>query len=136
MTQASIKFGVIIAILFNSLLFGLGHLGNNDATWISVSNTVLIGVVFSLQFYYHDNIWLVSGFHSGWNFILGPILGIAVSGFTLPTSLLTSESDPALASINGGGYGFEAGAPVFVLCLILTAVYVWLIAKRKRAEEN
>ncbi len=134
MTQVAVKFGVIAGILANSLLFALGHLGNSGASLISVVSTFLIGLVFSLQFYYHDNIWLVSGFHSGWNFILGPVLGIAVSGFRLPTSLLATRTAPAMAALNGGGYGFEAGYPAIVLSLAIIAVYVRLILKRKRAE--
>lgn len=134
MTQVAVRFGVIVGVLANSLLFALGHLGNSDASLISVVSTFLIGLVFSLQFYYHDNIWLVSGFHSGWNFILGPILGISVSGFQLPTSLLATRTDMAMTALNGGGYGFEAGYPVIVLSLAIIAVYVGLILKRERAE--
>ena len=136
MTQISIKFGVIVGILANSFFFALGHLGNSDASLISVFNTFLIGLVFSLQFYDHGNIWLVSGFHSGWNFILGPILGIAVSGFRLPTSLLTTRTDPAMAALNGGGYGFEAGYPVLALCLLIIGVYAALILKNREKNLN
>lgn len=136
MTQLSIRFGMIIGILGNSMIFALGHLGNNDASFISAVNTFIIGVVFSLQFYYHDNIWLVSAFHSGWNFILGPILGIAVSGFQLPTSLLISQTDKTKSALNGGAYGFEAGYPVLVLGLVIIAIYIGLILKRSRAAES
>ena len=105
--------------------------GNSGATWLSTLNTFLIGIVFSLLFYYHDTVWLVSGFHSGWNFILGPVLGVAVSGFELPTSVLATHSNMTRAGLNGGAYGFEAGYPVLVLCLILIVGYAALILKNR-----
>lgn len=131
MTQLSLKLGALAGILLNSLFFSLGHVGNSGATWLSTLNTFLIGVVFSLFFYYYDTVWLVSGFHSGWNFILGPVLGVAVSGFELPTSVLATHSNMTRADLNGGAYGFEAGYPVLVLCLILIAGYAALILKNR-----
>lgn len=131
MTQLSLRLGALLGILLNSLLFSLGHVGNSGATWLSTLNTFLIGIVFSLLFYYHDTVWLVSGFHSGWNFILGPVLGVAVSGFELPTSVLATHSNMTRAGLNGGAYGFEAGYPVLALCLILIAGYAALILKNR-----
>lgn len=131
MTQVATRFGVIIGIFANSLLFALAHLGNSNANYLSALNTFLIGVLFSVQFYYHDNIWLVSGFHSGWNFILGPVLGIPVSGFVFPTSLFISETEPAMKALNGGSYGFESGLPVTIISIAAVVVYAALMYKQR-----
>lgn len=129
-TQLAIRFGMPFAILVNSLVFGLLHVSNDSASLISVSNTILIGLVFSLMYYYHDNIWFVAGFHSAWNFVLGPILGIAVSVMPMPTSLMVSSLDPDKAFWSGGIYGFEAGFLVTLLSLVLVTVYGVLVAKK------
>ncbi|MGT2712547.1 CPBP family intramembrane glutamic endopeptidase [Streptococcus oriscaviae] len=131
MTQFALKLGVVLAIILNSVIFGLGHMTNAGASVISVVNTILIGLVMSMMFYYHDTIWFVSGFHSGWNFILGPILGIPVSGFQLPTSLFTSRVKESHSFLTGGSYGFEAGFVVTVLAIGLIGFYLYLLKKNR-----
>ena len=123
-TQFAVKWSVAAGVILNSIIFGLGHMRNASASPLSVVNTVLIGILFSLIFYYHDNLWLVSGFHSGWNFILGPVLGIIVSGFELPTSILITNSDLTKTLLNGGKYGFEAGLPVTIITTLLIIGYL------------
>lgn len=135
-TQIAVKWGVAAGIISNSVIFGLGHISNAGVSAISLINTVLIGTFASLIFYYYDNVWLVSGFHSGWNFILGPVFGIVVSGFAQPTSVLLTEPDADKVMLNGGGYGFEAGLPVTVIFILLIAVYwVKIMRKQKTAQE-
>ncbi len=135
-TQFSIRFGVLMGVIYNSLIFSFGHVGNADASFISVANTFLIGVLFSLMYYYHDNIWLVSAFHSGWNFILGPVLGIVVSGFRLPTTLLLSVSNESMTSLNGGAYGLEASFLVTVAIIIMIFIYGYFIKGKKVLDSN
>lgn len=128
--QLSLKFGVILGILLNSLIFALGHLGNANASYISVINTFLFGVLMSIIFYYHENLWLVSGIHSAWNFILGPVLGISVSGFNFPTTLLNTTINNDLSYLNGGIYGFEASYLFTIISVVIIIIYVLKISKR------
>ncbi|MGL5440126.1 MAG: lysostaphin resistance A-like protein [Filifactoraceae bacterium] len=131
-TKVSIKFGVVTGLFVNSIIFSLLHLAYDGSSFISTINTFMIGLVFSMMFYYHDNLWLVSGFHSGWNFILGPILGVNVSGINLPTSLIITELIMGKEYLNGGIYGFEASFLVSILTCILVIIYIVLILKSKK----
>ena len=135
-TQIAVKWGVIAGIIINSVIFGLGHISNSNASTISLINTVLIGTFASLIFYYYDNVWLVSGFHSGWNFILGPVFGIIVSGFELPTSVLIAETDMNKIALNGGGYGFEASFPVTVISALLVVIYIVKIMRKQAGNRQ
>ena len=132
-TQIAVKWGMAAGIISNSIIFGLGHISNSGASAISLINTVLIGTFASLIFYYYDNVWLVSGFHSGWNFILGPVFGIIVSGFAQPTSVLLTEADMNQTILNGGRYGFEAGLPVTVISILLIVIYWVKIIRKPKA---
>ena len=123
--QFTLRFGVIIAIILNSMLFAAGHLGNADASIISVVNTFLFGILTSIMFYYHENLWIVSGLHSAWNFILGPVLGINVSGFDFPTTLLSTTVNHDLSYLNGGKYGFEASYLFAIIFVIIITVYIF-----------
>lgn len=135
MTQITLKTGPFWAIIINSAIFSAGHFFNDSSSVISSINTFLIAIIFSLIFYYYDNLWIVAGFHAGWNFILGPILGINVSGFNMPTTLIKSTFNPGMEYLNGGAYGFEASYLVTAICFILIAVYVFLIMRRNSEEK-
>ena len=73
----------------------------------------------------------MAGFHASWNFILGPVLGIAVSGFDLPTTLLKTSLNMNKVYLNGGQYGFEASYPVALVSVIIILIYVSLLRKRE-----
>lgn len=128
--QIAMAWGVPMGILLNSLIFSLGHWTNASASPLSSFNTFLIALVFSLAYYYHDSLWVVGAFHSGWNFLLGPVLGNVVSGFKLPTSFLKSEPVAGMEGLSGGAYGFEASYPTMAVCLVLIGIYLILIHRK------
>ena len=128
-TNLAIQIGPGLAILINSFLFALGHVGNASASPLSVVNTFLLAILFSLVYYYHDNLWIVAAFHGGWNFLLGPVLGSEVSGFELPTSWLRISLSDKLQLLNGGAYGFEANILTSLLILIFIVYYLQVIKK-------
>lgn len=131
-TQISVKWGVISAIVVNSIWFALGHISNSNASLISIVNTFLMAVLISLMYYYHDNIWIISGLHSGWNFILGGVLGVVVSGFKMPTSILETGIDESRVVLNGGLYGFEAS---YLVTAMLLGGIIWYGIKLKKDFE-
>ena len=102
------SIGAAGAILFLSLLFGAIHLGNPNRTWVSAANTALVGIPFSIAYLRTRMLWLPIGMHFSWNFLQGFVLGLPVSGISLPVSMLRAEaSGPAI--LTGGAYGPEAG---------------------------
>ncbi|SFR79469.1 hypothetical protein SAMN05428970_2560 [Agromyces sp. CF514] len=69
-------------------------------------------------------LWIVIGFHAGWNFAMGNLYGIPVSGLPpLTTSaiyLQPTEGSPDW--LTGGDFGTEASVPAVIVLLIATAV--------------
>lgn len=133
-TQISVKWGVISAIIINSVWFALGHTSNSNASFISTVNTFLMAVLLSLMFYYHENIWIISGLHSGWNFILGGVLGVTVSGFKMPTSLLETGIVENRVFLNGGLYGFEAS--YLVTAMMIGGIIWYAIILKKNISDK
>lgn len=95
------------AIMLLSCVFGLVHRNNEDATTLSVLNTMLAGVMLSLAYLKTRSLWLPYGIHLGWNVGLSVILGFPVSGVETASLWTTTVSGPE--SILGGGYGPEDG---------------------------
>ncbi|MBI4166597.1 MAG: CPBP family intramembrane metalloprotease [Acidobacteria bacterium] len=96
------------AILILSVLFGAIHLSNPNSTWVGAANTSLVGVPFSIAYLRTRMLWLPIGMHFAWNFVLGFVLGLPVSGITFPVTLLRAE-DAGPTVLTGGAYGPEAG---------------------------
>ena len=64
-----------------SVLFGLAHIMNPNATWfssfaIAVEAGLLLGGAYMLT----RSLWLPMGLHAAWNFTQGEIFDVPVSG--------------------------------------------------------
>ncbi|MBI5292201.1 MAG: CPBP family intramembrane metalloprotease [Chloroflexi bacterium] len=99
--------GLTWAVLISSALFGLLHLANPNASWISTFNLVIAGVFLALGYVVTRRLWLPIGLHFGWNFFQGTVFGFPVSGGEGFTLIRLAETGPDLAT--GGAFGPEAG---------------------------
>lgn len=109
-------------IILNSFLFSLLHWLNPSISALSLLNIFLAGVFFSTLFYRYESIWLVSSLHSAWNFMLGPVLGVPVSGIRLPHTWLVTYLPNESLVWHGGYFGFEGGV---VVTFILSIGIIW-----------
>lgn len=115
------SLGALGAVLVTSALFGALHIPNPSATPLSTANTVLAGVLLAVAYLKTRGLWLPIGLHFAWNFLMGPVLGLPVSGIEFGGFLTTTTAGPAW--ISGGAYGPEGGV---VLTVAVTAAAAWL----------
>nr|WP_245335137.1 CPBP family intramembrane glutamic endopeptidase [Streptococcus oricebi] len=120
------------ATLISALAFMGLHAANPGMTLMPVINLFVFGLVFALLFWLTDNIWLVGAAHSIWNFTLGPLLGIEVSGQVFPKTIFISQARADLPLINGGSFGVEAS--IFTTFFGLLACLYMVCLLRKRGE--
>jgi CAAX protease family protein len=115
--------GAIGAIAVFSVMFGAVHLANPGASLWGLINTILIGVLLSLAYLRTRALWLPWGIHFGWNFALGALFGLPVSGLRLFNVVArTAVSGPIW--LTGGSYGVEASATAVVI-ILAGIVAVW-----------
>lgn len=118
------KNTIAVAIVANSLIFSLLHLGNNAFSLLPFINIFLVGVVFSLMFYVSDDIFLPAAAHSVWNFAQGNIFGVSVSGsFNLDNTLIRSELI-GNSIMTGGDFGVEGGLAVTIVEVIAIIILI------------
>jgi len=95
------------AMIALSLLFGIVHLNNPNASLLGVINTVVAGILLSLAYVRTRSLWMPYAIHLGWNGGLGFVFGFALSGLDLASLWTTGTAGSE--TILGGGYGPEGG---------------------------
>jgi membrane protease YdiL (CAAX protease family) len=120
------RAGRAVSIIVASLLFAVLHGANPGADAFGIFNTTIIAIILSVLYFRTRSLWMPVGFHFAWNFFLGYVYSMPVSGLPIYGILNVTEVDPE-SRLTGGSYGPEAG----LACTIALALWgVWLIWKR------
>jgi membrane protease YdiL (CAAX protease family) len=124
------KMGTWLAMLLTGLLFGALHLFNKDATlWGAACIAIEAGFMLAAVYVATRNLWIGIGVHFAWNYALGGIFGLEVSGSGTSRGLLdATTSGGTLAS--GGTFGPEASVYTVLAGVIVTAAFLWLAGRR------
>ncbi|HLT36050.1 MAG TPA: type II CAAX endopeptidase family protein [Enhygromyxa sp.] len=99
---------LVLAAVLSSIVFGLAHSNNNEASLISTSYIALAGVMLALGLLWTTELALPIGLHLSWNFCQGNLFGFPVSGNDVGPRVIDARQlgDPL---ITGGEFGPEAG---------------------------
>ena len=120
-------FGWRGAVVGSSILFALVHLGNvfeSDAATIraalwALPSLFLIGVFFAVSYRKTGGLWFAIAFHTLWNFALGPLFSLPVSG--IETFKILAVSADANNILSGGAFGAEGS--IFLPFILGAAIY-------------
>lgn len=106
--RISRKQAAMIAYLLTASIFGLLHLANDNASWLSSINLILIGLLFGWTVVKTGKLHFAIGLHAFWNIFQNNVFGFANSGKASIVSLYTFDnSGPLLWT--GGPFGIEGG---------------------------
>ena len=131
---------LVLAALPGSLLFAAVHLSNPNVPRdvrlaFMFGNTALAGVWLAVAYWRTRSLWLPLGIHWAWNWALGSVVGLPVSGITsLNRAPLLRATDAGPAWLTGGAYGIEGGAACTAALLVATA-FVWKTGLFRADEE-
>ena len=114
--------------LLSSALFGLLHLGNPHATWVSTAGIFLGGVFLGYAFVRTKQLWLPIGLHIGLNFFEGVVFGFPVSGHNNYALIRSNFHGPDVWT--GGAFGPEAGL-IVLPSLIFGSLLIYLYTRRR-----
>lgn len=122
----NLTWGVIIS----SAVFGILHIFNPNATWVSVVGIFFAGLFLAFGYVRTKQLWLSIGLHIGWNFFEGTVFGFPVSGLDIYRILRHQVTGPELWT--GGAFGPEAGLIVLpALALGAALIHVYSQAFRR-----
>jgi membrane protease YdiL (CAAX protease family) len=123
--------GSWFALVLTSALFGIAHIFNPNATFVSsfaiaVEAGILLGGAYMLT----RNLWMPIGLHAAWNFTQGFIWDVPVSGLDQQGLVEAKLSGPEILS--GGAFGLEAS---LIAMVVATSAGVWLVVRAARNGE-
>jgi hypothetical protein len=114
-----------VAAIASGVAFGLAHAGNTGANPEGLLYTAVSGVLLAWLVMRVGSLWIAGGYHFGWNAAAGLVLGLKVSGTTMPGSWIQTTTS-GLRWISGGDYGFEGSVVVSLLELLILGLLVRL----------
>ncbi len=119
-------FSVTAAVILSSLLFVLFHAGAIKGSWLAALNVFEAGILFGVAYAVSKNLWLPIGIHFAWNFALGPLLGLSLSGqnpFRVNWQFIKLDG-PSI--FTGGTFGLEGSIIVTATTVIVIISVLWL----------
>ncbi|MDH4450107.1 MAG: type II CAAX endopeptidase family protein [Rhodoferax sp.] len=123
------RYGLVMGIAVNALVFCVMHGGALSPTiesGVFVCNLVLFSVFMSLYAWREGSIWGICAWHSIWNFLTGPGMGLEISSHALPVLPLfvdLAETPSAAAWVTGANIGPE-GSIITTGVLALYILYL------------
>jgi uncharacterized protein len=116
-------------VVISSAVFGILHLGNPNATWVSAAGIFFAGIYLAYGYIRTRQLWLPIGLHIGWNFFEGVVFGFPVSGLDIYALARIKVSGPELWT--GGAFGPEAGLIVLPSILLGVILIYWFTRNRE-----
>lgn len=120
------------AVAISSILFGVAHLATGMTLFVLV-NATLAGVLFAALYMLTRRLWLPIGVHVGWNYALGTLFAVPVSGHDNGPVLLAGRL-AGTDALTGGAYGLEGS--VFALVVVGAASACLLRLASRRTGRN
>jgi hypothetical protein len=122
-------WGTWPALIATSLAFAALHLFNPSShadLLMTMIGVAAAGALFCLSVVVTGSLWLAVGCHFAWNLFEGPVFGFPVSGLSIGSAHILSQSVNGPEWFTGGSFGPEAGASSLIALAVGAAILVVL----------
>jgi len=118
------SWGVGAALTITAIIFGALHYGNPDFGWVPLINITLAGVLLGVVYLKTLSLWWATGVHLGWNWTLGYLADVPVSGLELMDAPYYEGHPVGPEWLSGGGFGPEASL-IAAVVLLSASILLW-----------
>lgn len=118
-----------LGVIISSIFFTLVHLGNSGVNIPSILNLILVSILLCLFVMNGGSLWFACAWHSSWNWIMGNVYGLSVSGSGDKVTIFDLNTT-GNELVSGGGFGPEGSlVTTFVIIVGIIVIAVKLINK-------
>ncbi|OGU54856.1 MAG: hypothetical protein A2V66_04615 [Ignavibacteria bacterium RBG_13_36_8] len=114
-----VKYKPWIGALISSVFFAVLHGFNNSVTVLAIFNLFLFALLLVFYVINDGSIWSACGWHSAWNWAMGNLYGLEVSGTNVNASIFNFKIT-GHDIITGGGFGPEGS--IFTTLVLSTGI--------------
>jgi membrane protease YdiL (CAAX protease family) len=118
------RTAVLAAIAVTASIFGALHAANPGGTTIGLVNITIAGLLLGATYAVTERLAFPIGLHIAWNFGLGPVFGLPVSGLTTETAFIPVRIDGP-TFVTGGSFGPEGGLVMLLALAYAGATFLW-----------
>ena len=127
--------GAAPATVLASAAFALAHRNNPSVDGVALVNIFLAGVLLSVAYLRTRSLWFATAVHLGWNWMMGTVLALPVSGLVLVNTPLYDGHVGGPRLVTGGAFGPEGGlVATAAFSLALAAVALAPLAEAPRMK--
>ncbi len=123
-----------VAVIANSIIFGLLHIFNDGITVIAMISLIGFGLLMSMYVYCFDDIWGAIGLHFSWNFTQNLIYGMPNSGM-LPLYSVFKVTESSKSLVYDPIFGIE-GTILTVIIVYVTTYLFYLYSKKEKINQQ
>lgn len=127
------RWGLVAAIVVQTVFFALLHGGNGGLTWVAWANLCAVAVFLALWVWATGSLWGACAFHTFWNWSQGNLWGAPVSNMQVDTSVghyIPGAGSPDV--VTGGGFGLE-GSVIPLVMFVVGSIVLFVIGRRRSA---
>ncbi|MBL1173590.1 lysostaphin resistance A-like protein [Pantanalinema sp. GBBB05] len=122
-------FGGWLALALSSVVFGLIHMGNEGESLAGIAGIVCVyGPMLAAPYMLTRHMWVGFGLHAAWNYTMGKVYSVNISGAEAEGLFKASLTGPEL--LTGGSAGMEGSLIGIVVGITFTVVTLILAVRR------
>lgn len=115
------RYRAWLGVAISTIFFALMHLGNSGINYPSMINLIIVGLLLALFVLWKGNLWFACAWHSSWNWTMGNIYGLSVSGHSDKVTMINLNTS-GNELISGGTFGPE-GSLITTFVILIALVY-------------
>lgn len=122
-----------LGITISTIFFTIVHLGNSGVNLLSILNLILVSLLLCLFVMYGESLWFACAWHSSWNWVMGNVYGLSVSGQGDKITIFDLNTT-GNELVSGGGFGPEGSLVTTFVIIMGIIIFAIKIINRNNEE--